>query len=104
MEKKRRGRPRKVDQAVNMAEDAKIDFEKDVKEEDKAEWLKRRAKEDREFKKANKKVDEWYVLKGNKLVHKIRKASGGVYAKYICNIKKHPGMLEEVKAKGLLKD
>jgi hypothetical protein len=68
---------------------AKVDPTKDLTEENKAEWLKRRAKEDRKHKAGMKVLDEWFeIVQGKKLVKKIRKNNGGLYSLYICNVKK----------------
>lgn len=68
---------------------AKIDPDKDLDQETKAEWLKRRAKEDRKHKSGLKVSETWYeIIAGKKLVKKIRKNNGGVYSLYVCNIKK----------------
>lgn len=68
---------------------AKIDPSKDITDESKAEWLKRRNKEDRKHKAGLKIVDEWFELvAGKKLVKKLKKNNGGVYSIYICNVKK----------------
>lgn len=73
---------------------AKIDPSKDLTEESKADWLKRRAKEDRKHKMGLKVKDEWYEINGGKkLVKKLRKTNGGVYSLYVGNVKK-----KEVKA------
>lgn len=62
---------------------------KDMSEESKAEWLKRRNREDRKHKAGLKIVDEWFELvAGKKLVKKFKKNNGGMYSIYICNIKK----------------
>jgi len=69
---------------------AKIDPEKDLTtDESKAEWLKRRAKEDRKHKAGLKVKEEWYEINaGKKLVKKLRKNNGGVYSLYVGNTKK----------------
>ncbi len=68
---------------------AKINPEKDISEERKDEWLKRRNKEDRKHKADQKVVEEWYeLIGGKKLIKKLRKKNGGVYSLYICNVKK----------------
>lgn len=68
---------------------AKIDPSKDLTEESKAEWLKRRAKEDRKHQLGQKVVSEWFeIIAGKKLVKKLRKKNGGVYSIYVGNTKK----------------
>lgn len=68
---------------------AKVDPTKDLDDESKAEWLKRRNKEDRKHKAGLKVVEEWYeVIDKKKLVKKLRKNNGGLYTLYMCNITK----------------
>ncbi len=86
-----RGNDIDLDTAIHRADrSAKVDPEKDLKDnESKADWLKRRNKEDRKQKQQNVVLDEWFeVVAGKKLVKKMKKKSGGVYSSYICNIKK----------------
>lgn len=72
-------------------------------EETKAEWYKRRAREDAEHKASLKVVDRFYVKKGSKLVEKIRKSNGSCYTIYRGNFKKHPEILTD-EVKSLLKE
>ncbi len=68
---------------------AKVDPTKDLSDESKAEWLKRRAREDRKHKAGLKVKEEWFeVNAGKKLVKKLRKNNGGVYSLYVGNVKK----------------
>lgn len=68
---------------------AKVDPSKDLTDESKAEWMKRRAKEERKHREGLKVVDEWFELINNKkLVKKMKKNNGGVYSIYICNVQK----------------
>jgi hypothetical protein len=68
---------------------AKVDPTKDLDDESKAEWLKRRAKEERKHKMGLKVKEEWYEINaGKKLVKKLRKNNGGVYTLYVGNVKK----------------
>ena len=69
---------------------AKIDPSKDLDDETKAQWLKRRAQEDRKHKAWQKITAEWFeiIAHGKKLVKKLRKNNGGVYSLYMGLMKK----------------
>lgn len=68
---------------------AKINPTKDLADENKADWMKRRAKEEKKHREGLKVVDEWFeVVGGKKLIKKMKKNNGGVYSIYICNISK----------------
>lgn len=101
----RRGRRPKnevqEERVVLSEKDEKIfnEVSKDMSEERKDEWMKRRAAEDRAAKENNVTLSEWYVKKGDKLILKKKKKSGGNYSYYVGNFKKNPNILtEEVKA------
>lgn len=59
--------------------------------ETKAEFLKRRAAEDRAKKKNNKILEEWYCLGpgGDKLLKRVLKANGSVYSFFMFRVKKN---------------
>ena len=73
-----------------------IDLEK-LDAETQAEFLKRRAAEDRALKKSNKIVEEWYCKSqnGNKLLRKVLKANGGIYSFFMFRIDKNREMFEK---------
>jgi len=82
---------------------AKVDPSKDLAEENKAEWIKRRNKEDRAIKRGLKVLQEWHEIVGTKVLHKVKKNNGGVYSTYVCNAKKRPDIVALLKSEGKLK-
>ena len=81
---------------------AMVDPEKDLTDETKAKWLKRRAKEDKAHKAGIKVIEEWYECVGNKkLLKKLKKNNGSEYSLYIGNFKKQPEILAIAQATGL---
>lgn len=89
----RKSQPTEADSAIFTADNsAKINPSvdlKDMPEESKVEWLKRRNKEDQKHRAGQRIKEEWFELvAGKKLIKKFRKNNGGVYSIYICNIKK----------------
>jgi hypothetical protein len=65
--------------------------------ESKAEFLKRRAAEDKILKKSNKIIEEWYCKSqnGNKVLRKVLKANGGIYSFFLFRIDKNKKMFED---------
>lgn len=86
----RRGNDMDEGGVFNADNSAKIDPTKDLSEESKAQWLKRRNLEDRKHKAGLKVKDEWFEVTahGTKLVKKLRKSNGGVYSLYMGKTKK----------------
>jgi hypothetical protein len=86
----RRGNDMNDGGVFNADTSAKVDPTKDLNDESKAEWLKRRNAEDRKHKAGLKIKDEWYEVTahGTKLVKKLRKNNGGVYSLYMGKTKK----------------
>ena len=66
--------------------------------ETKAEFLKRRALEDRMNKKANKVLEEWYCLgsNGNKVLKKVLKSNGSIYSFFMFRKDKNEKMFKDV--------
>lgn len=84
----RRGSDMEIGGAHGADYQAKVDPSKDLDDETKAAWMKRRAKEERKHRQGIKVVDEWFeVIRGTKLVKKLKKNNGGVYSIYLGNTK-----------------
>lgn len=79
------------------------DIKDDMTEEQRGEWMKRRANEERSAKDDAKECDRWYEKKGSKLILKIKKKSGGCLSFYRGNFKRQPEILEDPEVKKLLK-
>ena len=75
----------------------------DMTEEQRGEWMKRRAAEQKAAESAAVETGRWYEKKGNKLILKIKKKSGGVCSFYRGNFKKQPEILDDPQVKKLLK-
>lgn len=76
----------------------------DMTEEQRGEWMKRRAAEERHAAEAAVETDRWYEKKGSKLILKIKKKSGGCLSFYRGNFKKHPELLKDPEVAKLLKE
>ena len=75
----------------------------DMTEEQRGEWMKRRASEQKAAADDATESDRWYEKKGNKLILKIKKKSGGVCSFYRGNFKKQPEILDDPQVVKLLK-
>jgi hypothetical protein len=82
---------------------AKINPEVDVKEENKAEWLKRRVLEDKLAKEGSIEVGSWYEISNGKLLKKVKKKCGNVCCFYIGKASKHKDYIATLKTQGKLK-
>ncbi len=65
--------------------------------ESKANFLKRRAAEEKTLKKQNKVLEEWYCLgkNGNKLLKKVLKANGATYSFFMFRVDKNKKMFAD---------
>lgn len=75
----------------------------DMTEEQRGEWMKRRAAELKAAEDDATETERWYEKKGNKLILKIKKKSGGCCSLYRGNFKKHPEILNDPEVSKLLK-
>lgn len=102
--KKTTRRKRSTDVKLSEKDQKFFDENKDtMSDERKDEWLKRRAREDREAQSHNVETDRWFVVKGNKLILKVKKKSGGCYSFYRGNVKKRPELLNDPEVERLLR-
>lgn len=96
-------RTRKVDEdetSFTKEEPVLVNPDKDLNKEDKVEWLKRRAKEDKEIKEVRSKpMKEWLELNGHKVLLCGHKKGIGTFRKYWFNKKKFPDAFEQAKKK-----
>lgn len=91
----------------DLSEKDQSTFEKlkeDMTEEQRGEWMKKRAAEQKAAEADAIEVDRWYEKKGNKLILKIKKKSGGCCSFYRGNFKKHPEILNDPEVAKLLKE
>jgi hypothetical protein len=75
----------------------------DLTEEQRGEWMKRRAAEQMAVDESAIEIDRWYEKKGSKLILKIKKKSGGCCSFYRGNFKKTPEILDDPEVQKLLK-
>lgn len=87
----------------DMDDSAKINPEVDVKEEDKAAWMKRRVLEDKAAKDGSIEVGSWYEISNGKLLKKVKKKCGDVCCFYIGKAAKHKDYIAVLKTQGKLK-
>lgn len=82
---------------------AKVNPEKDLDDESKADWMKRRAKEDKVAKEGAKEVKCWYEERNGKLLKRVKKKNGNVHSMYIGKVKKCKDLIETLKKQGKMK-
>lgn len=100
------GRPRKEDSAVFEADTSQLikteDDLKDLSDERKDQYLNRMKAEDDANKKHFKKVDEWLVVTGNKVLRKTKNATGSEYTFYWFNMNRNKDAKRKLLAQGFL--
>lgn len=86
-----------VEPGVHEKQDGVLKDPEKMNEETKAEFLKRRAAEQKVIKKNNKVLKEWYSLSayGGKLLKRVLKANGNIYSFFMFNIKKNKEIFEK---------
>jgi hypothetical protein len=100
-----RGRPKKEEGGSSFEQDlsAKVNPENDIADENKGEWLKRRALEDKQAKEGALEIGSWYEISSGKLLKKVKKKSGDVCCFYIGKAASHKDYIEVLKTQGKLK-